>query len=202
MIAREPLSYLFAAALLLLGAVLVFGKVVREQYLRRGALSWPVSLLQLLIFACLISFPSLYNPPQWPSFWLLRAMPNPRLAYLGFFLILTGLLLAFGTMIWFGMRRAFGLQSSGLVQTGLYRWSRNPQILGGYLMVLGVALQWPSLHALGWVALYGAISHMMIRSEEAYLQQQFGDTYSQYCARVPRYLWFWGRERQPAAGSP
>ena len=104
------------------------------------------------------------------------------------FLSALGFVVAFGTMFWFGLRRAFGRQTAGLIQSGPYRWSRNPQILGGYLLVIGTVVQRPSFYALGWVLLYGIIAQMMIVTEEEYLQIQYGEAYDQYCAHVPRYL--------------
>jgi protein-S-isoprenylcysteine O-methyltransferase Ste14 len=187
MTAREPWFCLLFAALLLLGAYVVFRKVVCRAYLTKGELSWPVSLLQLLIFAGLMCLPYLFNPPEWANFWELGENPSWN-AYLGLLLIILGFIVAFGTMAWFGLGRAFGRRRAGLVQSGPYCWSRNPQILGGYLLVIGAALQRPSLYALGWVVLYGIIGQMMIRTEEKYLQMQFGEGYEQYCAQVPRYI--------------
>ena len=188
MIAREPWLYLFFAALLLLAAYVVFRKIVRRDYLTKGELGWPASLLQLLIFAGLMCLPYLFYPPEWAYFWDLGNNSTWN-AYLGFLLIILGIIVAFGTMAWFGMGRAFGRQRAGLINSGPYRWSRNPQILGGYLLVIGTALlRSPSLFALGWVVLYGVIGHMMILTEEEYLKIQFGEVYDQYCAQVPRYL--------------
>ena len=187
MMDRGPWLYLGLAALLLLAAYVVFRRVVRREYLTKGELSWPVSLLQLLIFIGLMSLPYLFYPPEWVNFWDLGENPTWN-AYLGFLLIILGFIIAFGTMAWFGMGRAFGRQKAEMIQSGPYRLSRNPQILGGYLLVIGVALQRPSLYALSWVVLYGIIGHLMILTEEEYLQLQFGEAYEQYCAQVPRYL--------------
>jgi len=52
----------------------------------------------------------------------------------------------------------------------------------------GVVLQWPSLQAVVWLALYGLISHWMATTEEEHLAQVFGEEYQQYCAKVPRYV--------------
>jgi protein-S-isoprenylcysteine O-methyltransferase Ste14 len=188
MIAREPWLYLFFDALLLFAAYIVFRKIVRRDYLTKGKLSWPAALLQLLIFMGLMCLPYLYNPPEWAYFWDFEAASESWLGYLGFILIILGFVVAFGTMFWFGLRRAFGRQTAGLIQNGPYRWSRNPQILGGYLLVIGTVVQRPSLYALGWVLLYGIIAQMMIVTEEEYLQIQYGEAYDQYCAHVPRYL--------------
>ena len=97
-------------------------------------------------------------------------------------------------MFWFGLGRAFGVKTSGIIQSGPYRYSRNPQILGGYLLVIGISMQWPSLYSFGWVILYGVVSHMMILTEEEYLSKQYGEAYTQYCKEVPRYLLLRKRE--------
>jgi protein-S-isoprenylcysteine O-methyltransferase Ste14 len=145
-----PLLYLSFAAVLLFAAFIVFRKIVRRDYLVKGSLTWLSSLLQLLIFAAWMCIPYLYNPPEWPWFWNPVDTLGSWYVFMGFFLIVLGFVVAFGTMFWLGMRRAFGIQTQGLVQTGPYRYSRNPQILGGCLLVVGVMLQWPSrMHCVG-----------------------------------------------------
>ena len=84
----------------------------------------------------------------------------------------------------------YWLEVDAMIQTGLYRLSRNPQIVGGSLLVIGSAVQWPSWYALGWVILYGAITHMMVLTEEEHLSAVHGEAYARYCERVPRYLGF------------
>jgi protein-S-isoprenylcysteine O-methyltransferase Ste14 len=107
---------------------------------------------------------------------------------LGLIIIVLGFAIAFGTMFWFGMKKAFGFEVKGLIHNGPYRITRNPQILGGYLLVIGVSVQWPSWYALGWIGLYGLIGHWMIITEEEHLQAKFGDEFTRYCEQVHRYL--------------
>ena len=178
---------------ILLGALLlgiaygVFRIIVRQEYLEKGRLGWFVSGLELLVFLGFFSFPYTFNPQRWPWFWLDLNSPN---RIIGFILIMVGILFTFGTMAWFGLGRAFGRKADEMIHRGPYRWSRNPQILGGYLLVFGTALQWPSAWSLVWILIYGIIAHWMILSEEEFLQNQFGERYRQYCTEVPRYL-FW-----------
>lgn len=177
---------------LLLAAYIVFRRVVRSDYLTRGRLGWPSSLLQLLIFIGFFSLPYLYSAPNGAIFWDLGDRPTWN-ATIGLMFIILGLIVAFGTMFWFGMRRAFGRRTVDLIQTGPYRWSRNPQVLGGYLLVIGTAIQQPCLYALGWVMLYAAITQMMVATEEEHLRLQFGEAFDRYCTRVPRYLRLGGK---------
>ena len=180
--------YLLSALLLLAAAYGVFRRLVRREYLQRGSLTPFTSCAQLAVFAGIMAFPYLFNPPQWPWLWQ-RAETTPFWQWLvGVLIVLVGFAVAFGTMGWFGMRRAFGRQVQGLVRAGPYRWTRNPQLLGGYLLVIGTSVQWPSWYALGWICLYGIIGHWMVLSEEEHLCAVFGEAYERFCAQTPRYL--------------
>ena len=162
--------YLISALFLLVTAYVVFRRVVRRDYLRRGHLTRLSSLLQLLVFVGLMSFPYLFNPPEWPWFWRLEGPAGSQLRRLGLVLIVLGLVIAFGTMAWFGMRRALGLEVNALIQSGPYRVTRNPQIVGGSLLVIGSTVLWPSWYALGWMVLYVIVAHTMVLTEEEHLR--------------------------------
>ena len=182
------MKILFFAILLLLFAFIAFRHIVRRDYLTRGKLSAFASMLQLLVFCGYFFFPYLLNPPEWAYFWRLSRSEARYSQLIGFVIICLGFLVAFGTMAWFGIGKAFGLNVSGLTNQGPYNFSRNPQILGGYLLVFGTAIQWISLYSLGWVALYAIIAHWMVITEEEHLSQVYGEEYEQYCSKVPRYL--------------
>ena len=178
-----------SAMLLLLFAYFVFWRVVRRDYRDHGQLRPLASLLQLLVFFAYFCFPYLFNPPEWAWFWQPSGSSAAQVLHLsGLVIIGVGFVVAFGTMAWFGIGKAFGMQIEGLTRRGPYKISRNPQILGGYLMVIGVALQWPSLYSLGWVLMYALISHWMVLTEEEHLSRVFGEAYAEYCSEVPRYL--------------
>jgi protein-S-isoprenylcysteine O-methyltransferase Ste14 len=189
--------YLLLALLLLITAYIVFRLIVRKDYLRRGHLGWFSSSLQLVVFGCIFSFPYIFNPPEWALPWRLEGPTGLLLQLLGLAIIVLGFAIAFGTMAWFGLRRAFGLELKGLVHTGPYRITRNPQILGGYLLFIGVTVQWPSWYSLGWIILYGIIGHFMVITEEEHLSARFGEEYRRYCEHTPRYLFNigWSHEK-------
>ena len=79
--------------------------------------------------------------------------------------------------------------TSVLVVSGVFRWSRNPIYLGDLLLLLAWFLwlgQWVNL-----LLLAGYVSYMnrfQIEPEERILAQRFGDAYLSYCARVRRWL--------------
>jgi protein-S-isoprenylcysteine O-methyltransferase Ste14 len=184
----NPVIYLILALALLGFAYHVFRRIVRRDYLERGKLSPFASILQLLVFCGFFSFPYLFNPPEWAYFWRLSNSWTRHGQLIGFVIICLGFAVAFGTMAWFGIGKAFGLNVSGLTKQGPYKISRNPQILGGYLLVIGTAIQWLSIYSLGWVLLYAIIGHWMILTEEEHLLRVFGEEYERYCSDAPRYL--------------
>jgi protein-S-isoprenylcysteine O-methyltransferase Ste14 len=76
-----------------------------------------------------------------------------------------------------------------LVCEGVFAHSRNPLYLANFLMVTGLLLIWNSpwaylivLPSLG-IALFS-----IVRAEEEFLSQRFGEEYAEYCARVPRFV--------------
>jgi len=76
-----------------------------------------------------------------------------------------------------------------LVDSGTYRWTRNPLYLGGCIAMFGIA----ALGALDWLPLIFPLSlavlHFgIIKREESYLARKFGDRYLSYASRVPRYF--------------
>ena len=76
-----------------------------------------------------------------------------------------------------------------LATDGIYRWTRNPMYVGGAPLMVGLAI----VFALDWLPLLmvpaSLVLHFgIVRREEQYLEQKFGDAYRRYKARVPRYL--------------
>ncbi|MDD3179639.1 MAG: methyltransferase [Opitutaceae bacterium] len=186
----DTVVYIIAAAGLIAVAFVVFRILVRRDYQRKGRLTRFTSFFELLVWSSYFGFPYLYNPPQWVSFWSCEAPVSTPVRVTGMVCIAIGLVTAFGTMFWFGLRRAFGWQADGLIQGGPYRVTRNPQLVGGSLLAIGAAILWPSWYAVGWVMLYGVVAHLMVRTEEEHLRAVYGEEYARYCGRVPRYVGF------------
>ena len=80
-------------------------------------------------------------------------------------------------------------QSTALVTTGFYRYSRNPIYLSMVVLLYGAAIALGSLSP--WIvptAFATLISQRFIRVEEAMLSETFGEQYREYCQRVRRWL--------------
>lgn len=79
--------------------------------------------------------------------------------------------------------------STMLVISGIYRYTRNPMYLGMLLVYLGLAFAFKSLIPLLLVPLVIAIIHgYVIRREEAYLLEKFGEEYSRYQSEVRPWI--------------
>ncbi|MCC5087190.1 isoprenylcysteine carboxylmethyltransferase family protein [Xanthomonas campestris] len=105
-----------------------------------------------------------------------------------------GLALAVSCFILFARRRTTIMPSghpSRLVLDGPYRFTRNPMYLALVLSYIGLCLQLGLLWAVA-VALvplpWLALQWLVIPFEEARLRDEFGRAYSDYCARVRRWL--------------
>ena len=87
-----------------------------------------------------------------------------------------------------GLYAAFGRGGDQLISKGLYGISRNPQMVGCAFYCLGFLALWPSWYAAGWLLIFAILGQAMIITEEEHLYRIFGETYADYCDRVPRYL--------------
>lgn len=94
-----------------------------------------------------------------------------------------------GTILLAGSVMNFANPSeSGINQKGLYRLSRNPMYVAYFFFFIGCALLTQSLRLLGFVLVFQITAHWIIRSEERWCIEQFGEEYLQYMKKVRRYF--------------
>lgn len=134
-------------------------------------------------------------------FSLHRGLLRPILIAAGIALVAAGILLVTAArreLIKQGQPVNPGKATSGLVTTGIFAYSRNPLYLGATLLAAGIAialnLPWELLFLVPSVVL---CHYVLIVPEERYLGEKFGDAYTAYKARVPR--WF-GTRRERSEG--
>jgi len=179
-------SYLSLLSLVVLFGYLVFRVAVRRDYERKGRLSAFSTLLEGLIFFLHANLSYTFLPARWPAF---PSLPDNEFHNaVGLGILAIGIVITLWSMISLGLCRALGQQTGSLYRSGFYQYSRNPQVIAYSLVVIGFALLWPSIYGLGWILVYGAIVHMMVRTEEEHLGRIFSSEYEDYCKEVPRYL--------------
>jgi len=76
-----------------------------------------------------------------------------------------------------------------LVTTGLFKFSRNPMYLGFSTALLGAGLLAGSLSTIIVAILFVVVTdRFYIRFEENMMQNTFGESYSNYCEQVRRWI--------------
>jgi len=79
--------------------------------------------------------------------------------------------------------------TTAIVETGPYRWTRNPIYLGMALAYAGASLlERSALPLLVLPGVIAVIDRGVIAREERYLEDKFGDRYLAYKLRVRRWL--------------
>jgi protein-S-isoprenylcysteine O-methyltransferase Ste14 len=177
------ITIILAYLLVLFVGIVILRIYVRRDYLLRGKLSVTTAILQALLFFVYGGLPILYVPRSWPKVFV------PSWLYvIGSSFIVIGLLTLVINMSWLGISRSLGRGTKKLVQTGLYRITRNPQALACGLYVIGFSILWPSLFSFGWAILYCILIHIMVLTEEEHLAKMYVDKYLEYLQQVPRYI--------------
>jgi len=124
--------------------------------------------------------------------WLLPLTFPKSLEWIGYILVIVGLGFAFSAVSQFGkMHTTLDPHGSvkAIVTSGPYRFSRNPIYFGFLCTLVGLPL------AIGnyWGAALGPVFvvcmfQLVIKHEEAYLEEKFKDVYTSYKSSVRRWL--------------
>jgi len=115
-------------------------------------------------------------------------MPGTLVAYIGVFVAGAGIILCLAGIIRFRSIPKMMCQEVGaLTESGIYRWSRNPQYVGYLLFLLGFALTDWSPWCLAVLLVVVISLHLLVLIEEEHLCRVFGERYIDFRRRVPRY---------------
>ncbi|OUS31169.1 hypothetical protein A9Q98_03380 [Thalassotalea sp. 42_200_T64] len=80
-------------------------------------------------------------------------------------------------------------QVNELVVSGVYQYSRNPMYLGFALMLLALAIYLQTIASYIWVIIFCRyLYHFQIMPEERALEKLFGQSYTDYCQKVRRWI--------------
>jgi protein-S-isoprenylcysteine O-methyltransferase Ste14 len=81
-----------------------------------------------------------------------------------------------------------GAPPERLVESGIYRWTRNPMYLGHIVYMVGVAVFFESWFG-GAIAIARAVwFHFRVLRDERGLAERFGEPYVAYTQRVKRWI--------------
>ena len=144
----------------------------------RPPIAWALAVLAGLALNWLMPLPFL--PAAVPAGWL---------GAIVFALALALFAWAISTMTRAGSNVPSRLPTTTIVETGPYRFTRNPIYVGMVLGLIGVAIAFNSVWLLMTLVPFAlVIRYGVIAREEAYLERKFGDVYRRYRARVRRWL--------------
>jgi protein-S-isoprenylcysteine O-methyltransferase Ste14 len=142
-------------------------------------------------FAILYFYVVFSKPFNLPSISSQVFFHSPAIAWLGAFFCLAGLTLLLVSLISFGQSFRVGIDqehAGQLVTTGVFSFSRNPIYVAFASILAGQFLIFPNWILLAYFAAAIWLFHRQVLREEAFLNQHYGVEYTDYCARVRRYL--------------
>ena len=80
-------------------------------------------------------------------------------------------------------------EASSLVDSGVFRFSRNPMYVSLLLVLIAWFIWLGSFYNLAALALFVSyITAFQIKPEEAVMKSLFGEKYDQYCSKVRRWI--------------
>jgi protein-S-isoprenylcysteine O-methyltransferase Ste14 len=124
-----------------------------------------------------------------PLPWLPSDLPAGWLGGALFVLGLALLVWAAVTITKAGSNVPTNQPTTTIVESGPYRFSRNPIYIGMFLGLIGLAIALNTLWLLVVMVLFALIlRYGVVAREEAYLERKFGDAYRGYRSRVRRWL--------------
>ncbi|MCK4576688.1 isoprenylcysteine carboxylmethyltransferase family protein [candidate division WOR-3 bacterium] len=123
---------------------------------------------------------------------LIFLKPSLVTIIVGFFVTICGEILRFTSVGYTGLTtRSKNVQSDILVTNGPYGFIRNPIYLGNFFISLGIVISanvfFPWFIVL-YIIVFAVQYFFIIRFEEKFLREKFGDRYLQYIKNVPSFF--------------
>lgn len=148
------------------------------QVIIRPPIAWGLAVIAGLVLHWLIPLPFL--PAYLPTGWFGAIL---------FTLALVLFAWAIVTMTRAGSNVPTNLPTITIVESGPYRFTRNPIYLGMLLGLVALAIALDNLWLLMTLVPFAlTIRYGVVAREEAYLERKFGDVYRGYRLRVRRWL--------------
>ncbi|MBN1690993.1 MAG: isoprenylcysteine carboxylmethyltransferase family protein [Dehalococcoidia bacterium] len=154
---------------------------------------WLYTALAAFLFGCFLAlfFIGAYFTDRWLN--LTPVVYQPWNIILGLILLVPGVSMMSWTYIQFFKARGTPVPINPplkLITTGLYAYSRNPMLMGIFLVFFGVGVLTgsPSLTLLYSPLLVLFFYFQITRVEEIEMEMKFGQAYREYKHRVPRFF--------------
>jgi len=133
------------------------------------------------------------------SFWAdgypylapIRWLEYTSLVYLGLGLLLLSFFWTFSAQAKMGNSWRIGIDTAHkteLVQSGIFKFSRNPVFLGMRLTLLGLFFILPNAPTFAIFLIGGMLMQIQVRLEEEFLAKTHGEAYQEYCMQTRRWI--------------
>ncbi len=144
----------------------------------RPPIAWALAALAALALQWLM--PLRFMPAAAPSGWVGGAV---------FAIALSLAAWAIAAISRAGSNVPTNMPTTTIVDTGPYRFTRNPVYLGMFFGLVGLAIAFDSLWLLVALVPFALVlRYGVVAREEAYLERKFGHVYRRYRSRVRRWL--------------
>ena len=148
------------------------------QVIIRPPLGWGLAVLAGLALNWLVPLP-----------FLLADLPAGWLGGMVFLLALGLFAWAIVTITRAGSNVPTNRPTTAIVESGPYRFTRNPIYLSMFLALIGLGIVFDNLWLVVMMVLFAiVIRYGVVAREEAYLERKFGDVYRGYRLRTRRWL--------------
>lgn len=180
------INFLLFSAAFLVFAYTVFRVIFKRDYSKRQRLSPVSTMLGVLVFAIHGSSMYLALPTKWP--YLPRFPENQALVIVSIVIFCIGILVLFTSWFGLGTKISLGADKNKLKTGGLYKYSRNPQLVGYMIILASFTIMYFSYVVLIWFSIYLITAYLMVKSEEEFLERKYKEEYRDYCMQVPRII--------------
>lgn len=119
--------------------------------------------------------------------WSSSDIPNWLRFYVALPISVIAAMLGTMAFLQLGWRNTHG-EAAGFIETGLYKYSRNPQYVFYSIAFIFLGILVASSKAIVLLALVSFCYLSSLFPEERWLAEQYGEKYLAYKRRVPRYL--------------
>lgn len=145
-----------------------------------------ISLVITLMLTALIQFLTILFVEKFPII-----LQHDFVRYFGAALSVAGILTLIVAMATLGDSWRGGIdykQKTGLITTGVYKYSRNPGFVGFDLFFIGMVLLFSNLFNIIFSCVLLFLLHLQILEEEKFLSKSFGKEYTDYQKKTRRYF--------------
>ena len=125
-------------------------------------------------------------PTKWP--YLPQMPENILVTNISRVMLVIGIIILFISWFKLGTKPSMGIDKNSLQTSGLYKYSRNPQMLGYGILISSFLVAYFSYLVLLWFFLFIIAAYFMIKSEEEFLIKKYKEEYQDYCKQVPRII--------------